>query len=208
MAVRSNTRVLRSGLRTPTKRLSITPSIHFGNELIFYNGHIEPIWWIPSRFIRNHLLACTSVICDRSLTDADPNLTVVFTHDLKSECYVFFVIIYCSGLKKVAQMWTVYSKVEQVEASPQSSCYLRTSLLTSSPKPTIKVCKLLWNQECGVTLHKPWDSPTTRCRASARFEKPRLPDQPAYVQFCSSFLSLVLQSRAVWLWSRGGINSV
>jgi len=207
MAVRSNSRVLRGGLRTPTKRLSITPSIHFGNELIFYNGHIEPIWWIPSRFIRNHLLACTRVIFDRNLTDADPNLTVDFTYDLKSECYVF-AIISCSGLKKVAQMWTVFSKVEQLEASPQSSRYLRTSPLTSSPKSTIKVCKLLWNRECGVTLHKPWDSPTTRCRASARFEKPSQPDQPSYVQFCSSFLSLVLKLRAVGLWSRGGINSV
>ena len=78
--------------------------------------------------------------------------------------------ISCSGLKKVAQMWTPISRAGKVKESPLPSCYQRTRSLLSSPNPTIRAYNSNWSQTRAMQLQTPWNSPTTDCRASARNE--------------------------------------
>ena len=82
--------------------------------------------------------------------------------------------ISCSGLKKVAQMWTPISRAGKVKESPLPSCYQRTRSLPSSPNPTIRACNSNWSQTRAMQLQTPWNSPTTDCRASARNEMTNL----------------------------------
>ena len=82
--------------------------------------------------------------------------------------------ILCSGLKKVSQIWTPFSQPGKLEESPLPSCYPRTRRLQPSPKPTIKESNNNWSQASGIQVQKPWISPTTKCRASARCEMTNL----------------------------------
>ena len=82
--------------------------------------------------------------------------------------------ISCSGLKKVAQIWTLFSQPGELEESPLPSCYPRTRGLQPTPKPTFRALKRNWRQASGMKVQKPWISPTTECRASARNEMTNL----------------------------------